>query len=139
MEGYADLGGEGGLCLSGGKGRGGGTVGGNDGRIWGPGGQVATSRTGQLCGGNGVRVAEWRSSRQGQCPALPRLSSSLPPGALSVASPFPLLSENGRGGRVVEDGSPAGAEEANSDPGREGPGARNGRLLRQGMETGALC
>lgn len=56
--------------------------------------------------------------RQGQCPALPRLSSSLPPGAL-VASPFPLLSENGCGGRVVEDESPAGAEEANSEPGRE--------------------
>lgn len=46
------------------------------------------------------------------------------PQELSVASPFPLLSENGRGGRVVEDESLAGAEEANSDPGIEGRSLR---------------
>lgn len=51
------------------------------------------------------------------------------PQELSVASPFPLLSENGRGGRVVEDENPAGAEEATSDPGREVPVARTNRLL----------
>lgn len=51
------------------------------------------------------------------------------PQDLSVASPFPFLSENGRGGRVVEDESPAGAEKANSDPGGEGPVARSNRLF----------
>lgn len=52
------------------------------------------------------------------------------PQELSVASPFPLLSEVGRGGRMVEDESPAGAEDDNSGPGREEPGARSNRLLR---------
>lgn len=51
------------------------------------------------------------------------------PQELSAASPFPFLSENGGGGGRVEDESSAGAEEANSDPGREGPVAWSNRLL----------
>lgn len=49
-----------------------------------------------------------------------RLSSSLPPGAFGRLSLSASFREWSRGGRVVEDESPAGAEEANSDPAGKG-------------------
>lgn len=75
-----------------------------------------------------MSAAEGGSPRQGSVPRFPVCHHPFPQ-ELSVASPFPLLSENGRGGRMVEDESPAGAEEANSDPGREGPVARSHGLF----------
>lgn len=76
--------------------------------------------------------------RRGSVPRSPVCHRPFPQ-KLSVASPFPLLSENdlgGRGGRVVEDESPAGAEEDNSGPGGEEPVVRSNRLLW--VEDGGL-
>lgn len=71
--------------------------------------------------------------RRGSVPRSPVCHRPFPQ-ELSVASPFPLLSENdlrgeGGRGRVVEDESPAGDEEGNSGPSGEEPLARSNRLL----------
>lgn len=57
---------------------------------------------------------------QDQCIALPGLSSSLPPRSFGSPLPFRFFQRMVAGGRVVENKSRAGAEEANSESGREG-------------------
>jgi hypothetical protein len=59
----------------------------------------------------GMGCTSWSESVHGRASALCCPICHYPfPQELLVASPFPLLSENGRGGRVAEDESPAGAE-----------------------------